>query len=65
MLEGIVGGESVNRKDAIRDLARLSQEMGVYDEFIEMGAEEEPNQVPFEDRRSATANQEKPKGESE
>ena len=37
-----------NRKEAIRDLARLSQEMGVYDEFIEMGAEEEPNQVPFE-----------------
>ena len=43
-----------NRKQAIRDLARLSQEMGVYDEFIEMGEEEEPGSeeysswVPFE-----------------
>lgn len=55
----------MNRKDAIRDLARLSQEMGVYDEFIEMGAEEEPNQVSFEDRRSATSNHEKLKGASE
>ena len=37
----------MNRKDAIRDLARLSQEMGVYDEFIETEEAPHPNRARF------------------